>query len=89
MESVKSLFIILQRTGTMFGLPVVFNGGGGGLYSYMLGITADLQQCHDLSGTRFLTASGSSPWLAILTMGEGWHNNHHYCAYTARQSFVW
>lgn len=28
-------------------------------------------------------------WIAVLTMGEGWHNNHHhYCAST-RQGFRW
>jgi stearoyl-CoA desaturase (delta-9 desaturase) len=28
-------------------------------------------------------------FLAIITMGEGWHNNHHhYCAST-RQGFYW
>ena len=28
-------------------------------------------------------------FLAILTMGEGWHNNHHYYQSTARQGFFW
>jgi stearoyl-CoA desaturase (delta-9 desaturase) len=33
--------------------------------------------------------SRNNPWLALLTMGEGWHNNHHhYCAST-RQGFRW
>lgn len=27
--------------------------------------------------------------LAILTMGEGWHNNHHYFQSTVRQGFFW
>lgn len=27
--------------------------------------------------------------LAIITMGEGWHNNHHYCMTTVRQGFYW
>jgi stearoyl-CoA desaturase (delta-9 desaturase) len=27
--------------------------------------------------------------LALLTMGEGWHNNHHYCMSSARQGFRW
>jgi stearoyl-CoA desaturase (delta-9 desaturase) len=27
--------------------------------------------------------------LAIITMGEGWHNNHHYYQATARQGFFW
>lgn len=27
--------------------------------------------------------------LAILTLGEGWHNNHHYFPASARQGFRW
>ncbi len=27
--------------------------------------------------------------LAFLTMGEGWHNNHHACQSSARQGFRW
>ena len=27
--------------------------------------------------------------LAILTLGEGWHNNHHYYPNTVRQGFYW
>ncbi len=28
-------------------------------------------------------------WLALLTMGEGWHNNHHRYMASARQGFFW
>ena len=28
-------------------------------------------------------------WLAILTLGEGWHNNHHHFPGSARQGFYW
>ncbi len=27
--------------------------------------------------------------LAILTLGEGWHNNHHFYQVSARQGFLW
>jgi stearoyl-CoA desaturase (Delta-9 desaturase) len=27
--------------------------------------------------------------LALLTLGEGWHNNHHYFPSSARQGFYW
>jgi stearoyl-CoA desaturase (Delta-9 desaturase) len=27
--------------------------------------------------------------LALLTLGEGWHNNHHHYAISARQGFFW
>lgn len=33
--------------------------------------------------------SRNSFLLAILTLGEGWHNNHHYYPAAARQGFRW
>lgn len=27
--------------------------------------------------------------LALFTMGEGWHNNHHHYPVSARQGFYW
>jgi stearoyl-CoA desaturase (delta-9 desaturase) len=27
--------------------------------------------------------------LALITMGEGWHNNHHHYQVSARQGFYW
>jgi stearoyl-CoA desaturase (delta-9 desaturase) len=28
-------------------------------------------------------------WLALITMGEGWHNNHHHYQASANQGFYW
>ena len=28
-------------------------------------------------------------WLALITLGEGWHNNHHQHMGTVRQGFYW
>lgn len=28
-------------------------------------------------------------WVALLTFGEGWHNNHHACQYSARFGWKW
>jgi stearoyl-CoA desaturase (delta-9 desaturase) len=33
--------------------------------------------------------SRNSLILALITLGEGWHNNHHYCMNAARQGFFW
>jgi stearoyl-CoA desaturase (delta-9 desaturase) len=33
--------------------------------------------------------SRNSWWLAILSLGEGWHNNHHYYQSSTRQGFFW
>jgi len=45
-----------------------------------------------VSGTRrYVTGDDSrnNPFLAFLTMGEGWHNNHHAYPSSARQGFRW
>ena len=34
-------------------------------------------------------ASRNNLWLALLTLGEGWHNNHHYYPAAVRQGFYW
>jgi stearoyl-CoA desaturase (delta-9 desaturase) len=33
--------------------------------------------------------SRNSLWLALVTLGEGWHNNHHYYEVASRQGFFW
>lgn len=46
---------------------------------------------HLLGSRRYNTpdTSRNNVWLALLTLGEGWHNNHHQYAVTARQGFFW
>ena len=33
--------------------------------------------------------SRNSLLLALITLGEGWHNNHHFCMTATRQGFYW
>lgn len=33
--------------------------------------------------------SRNNPLLAIITLGEGWHNNHHKYSHCTRQGFAW
>lgn len=46
---------------------------------------------HVFGKRRFQTTdtSRNNFWLALLTLGEGWHNNHHHYQYCARQGFFW
>jgi stearoyl-CoA desaturase (delta-9 desaturase) len=46
---------------------------------------------HRWGSRRFPTRDDSrNNWLlALLTFGEGWHNNHHHFPGSARQGFVW
>jgi len=47
--------------------------------------------CHVFGKRRYPTTdtSRNSFWLAVLTLGEGWHNNHHYFCSSARNGFFW
>ncbi len=46
---------------------------------------------HRFGTRRYATrdASRNNVWLALLTLGEGWHNNHHRYPLAARQGFFW
>jgi stearoyl-CoA desaturase (delta-9 desaturase) len=46
---------------------------------------------HRFGRQRFDTGDDSrnNLWLALLTLGEGWHNNHHRYPASARQGFYW
>jgi len=46
---------------------------------------------HTYGTRRFDTDDDSrnNLWLALITFGEGWHNNHHYFPSSARQGFRW
>lgn len=46
---------------------------------------------HVFGRRRYATedTSRNNPVLAFLTMGEGWHNNHHYYQASVRQGFFW
>jgi stearoyl-CoA desaturase (delta-9 desaturase) len=47
--------------------------------------------CHRFGTRRYETGDDSrnNLWLALLTFGEGWHNNHHHYPVSARQGFFW
>jgi stearoyl-CoA desaturase (Delta-9 desaturase) len=46
---------------------------------------------HLVGRRRFATpdTSRNSLFVALLTGGEGWHNNHHYLPASSRQGFAW
>ena len=47
--------------------------------------------CHMFGRIRYkiTDTSRNSLILALVTMGEGWHNNHHYYATSANMGFFW
>jgi stearoyl-CoA desaturase (Delta-9 desaturase) len=46
---------------------------------------------HLYGKVRYATRDGSrnNVWLALITLGEGWHNNHHCYMSSANQGFYW
>jgi len=46
---------------------------------------------HRFGNRRFDTQDDSrnNVWLALITFGEGWHNNHHFFPGSSRQGFRW
>jgi stearoyl-CoA desaturase (delta-9 desaturase) len=46
---------------------------------------------HEMGSQRYLTGDDSRNnfFLAIITLGEGWHNNHHHYQSSTRQGFQW
>jgi len=54
--------------------------------------TATINSLAHLYGQqRFETGdqSRNNFWLSLITLGEGWHNNHHHYMHSARQGFYW
>ena len=46
---------------------------------------------HKFGSRRYETTDDSRNnfWLALITLGEGWHNNHHRYPVSVRQGFYW
>ena len=46
---------------------------------------------HVFGNRRYVTTDNSKNnlWLALITLGEGWHNNHHYYQRATNQGFFW
>jgi stearoyl-CoA desaturase (Delta-9 desaturase) len=83
----------------MLGVAAYLIGGWGGLVVGFFWSTVLLWHAtfsvnslsHTFGWRRFGTddTSRNSALVAVMTMGEGWHNNHHHCPSSARQGFRW
>jgi len=80
------------------GVATAIRGFDGFLWGYLVS-TAFLMHgtftinslAHVFGSRRYDTAdtSRNNFWLALITMGEGWHNNHHHYMRSANQGFFW
>jgi len=75
-----------------------FGGLTGFIWGYVIstvmlfhGTFAINSMAHVWGTRRFDTPdqSRNNFWLALITMGEGWHNNHHQYMYACRQGLRW
>ena len=73
-------------------------GVQGGLWAYfvstcfLLHATFTINSLAHVWGSRRYATKDTSRnnfWLALLTMGEGWHNNHHHYMSSTNQGFFW
>lgn len=74
-------------------------GGASGLFFGFFGSTAVLYHCtftinslsHVIGSRRYATTdtSRNNAFLAFITLGEGWHNNHHHFQSATRNGFYW
>jgi stearoyl-CoA desaturase (delta-9 desaturase) len=84
---------------TVFAAAVLLAGGWPAFFwGYVLSTvllyhcTFSINSLAHLFGTRRFDTPDDSRnnwWLALLTFGEGWHNNHHYVMASARQGYRW
>jgi stearoyl-CoA desaturase (delta-9 desaturase) len=84
--------------GVLLGAACFLLGGWHSLFAFFLSTvllyhgTFTINSLMHLWGTRRYETSDTSRnsfLLALITMGEGWHNNHHYYQSTANQGFFW
>lgn len=93
LAAVGLLFAIasLVKGDVIFGLRTVLWGGFFSTVLVWHGTFTINSLAHVWGSRRYATRDDSrnNLWLALLTMGEGWHNNHHYYQSTANQGFFW
>jgi stearoyl-CoA desaturase (delta-9 desaturase) len=81
-------FLVLAAVG---GWPLVMWGGVIGTILLWHATFAVNSLAHMVGVRRYRTTDESRNcwWLALLTCGEGWHNNHHHYQSTANQGWRW
>ncbi|MFO0661966.1 MAG: acyl-CoA desaturase, partial [Polyangiaceae bacterium] len=82
----------------MWAIVIAWRGFDGYLWGYVVSTCALLHGTftinslsHVFGSRRYETkdTSRNNFLLAIVSMGEGWHNNHHYFQSSCRQGFYW
>ena len=85
--------------GLLFGALVLVTGGFTyfavsyiGAVALLLNLTSSVNYfCHIYGSRPYATRDDSRNnfWVALVSFGEGWHNNHHFYPNSARAGFEW
>ncbi len=83
--------VLAAATLLLFGWPGLFIGFFASTVALWHGSFVINSLAHVMGRRRWPTRDDSrnSFVLALITMGEGWHNNHHWYMASARQGFYW
>lgn len=83
--------LLAVATWALFGWSGLFVGFFASTVLLFHGTFAINSLAHIFGRRRFETKdeSKNSFWLAVITCGEGWHNNHHHFSGSTRQGFRW
>lgn len=73
------------------GFPIVVWGGFVSTALLFQGTFTVNSLAHVFGKRRYLTTdtSRNNWWLAAISLGDGWHNNHHFHQNSARHGFFW
>jgi stearoyl-CoA desaturase (delta-9 desaturase) len=84
-------FIALAAVWLVLGFPYAVWGGLVSTIFLWHGTFTINSLSHIFGSRRYETTdtSKNNPYLALITMGEGWHNNHHHYQSSAAQGFRW
>jgi stearoyl-CoA desaturase (delta-9 desaturase) len=85
------VFIMIATLFAFGGLTAVYWGFAVSTVLTWHGTSLVNSVTHIWGTRRYETADDSRNnwWVALLTMGEGWHNNHHHYMSSARQGLFW
>ncbi len=93
LDRFQNLPALLLAVGTWLyaGLPGLFVGFFLSTVLLYHGTFMINSMAHVIGKQRYVTGDDSRNnwWLALITLGEGWHNNHHHYMSSTRQGFRW
>ena len=91
LNTFTTLIIVFLHIGAIGGLPLVLWGNFLRIVFGLHATWAVNSATHMWGARRFATRDDSRNtwWVALISFGEGWHNNHHAHPTSARHGLAW